>query len=73
MRFYDHSKLKKRIKEKYGSQEAFAQKLGKSRVSINNKLSEVNSFTVDDIIEWAELLEIHETEYTKYFFDRTVR
>lgn len=64
----NYSKLKGRIIEKYGSQEAFAGAIGRSVVSVSKKMNGKSSFTRADIISWSEKLEIPVSEIGDYFF-----
>ena len=68
----DYSKLKGRIVEKYGSQEAFARAINRSTVSVSQKLNGKSSFTKSAIELWADALEIPLSEIGNYFFAKTV-
>ena len=68
---YDYSKLRGRIVEKYGTITAFAGVLGISKTTVSLKLKNEIGFSRDDIVEWSELLDIPEEEYTLYFFCKT--
>lgn len=68
---YDYSKLRGRIVEKYGTITAFAGVLGISKTTASLKLKNEIGFSRDDIVEWSELLDIPEEEYTLYFFCKT--
>ena len=68
---YDYSKLRGRIVEKYGTITAFARVLGISKTTVSLKLKNEIGFSRDDIVEWSELLDIPEEEYTLYFFCKT--
>ena len=46
---YTYNKLRGRIVEKYGSQSAFADKLGRSQVSVSRKLQCKTEFSQEDI------------------------
>lgn len=65
---YTYNKLRGRIVEKYGSQSAFADKLGRSQVSVSRKLQCKTEFSQEDMNVWAELLDIDLSEYGAYFF-----
>ena len=64
----NYSKLKGRIIEKFGSQEAFAKKIERSVVSVSKKMNGKSSFTRNDIILWAKELDIPVSEIGDYFF-----
>lgn len=68
---YDYSKLRGRIVEKYGSMSAFADVLGTSKVTVSLKMNNELGFTRENIIKWADLLDIPEEEYALYFFCKT--
>lgn len=65
---YTYNKLKGRIVEVFGSQSAFASKLGISMVSVSRKLNCKTEFSQHDIEEWSRLLNIQLSEYGDYFF-----
>ena len=65
---YECRKLKGLIVEKFGTQEKFAQHIGKSTVTVNQKLNCVKGFSQKDIEEWAEVLGIAKKDYSAYFF-----
>lgn len=68
---FDYSKLSGRIKEKFGSQKAFADAMGVSEASLSNKMTGVYYFTQAEIEKAGRLLELEPGSYTSYFF--TVR
>lgn len=65
---YEYRKLRGRIVEKFGTQEKFAQHIGKSNISISRKLNCNTGFSQKDIEEWSNALEISKDEYSAYFF-----
>lgn len=65
---YSYNKLRGRIIEKYGSQQAFACKLGISPTSLSKKMQCKTGFSQEDIEEWARLLDINREAYSSYFF-----
>lgn len=65
---YEYRKLKGRIVEKFGTQEKFAQYIGKSTVTVSQKLNCVKGFSQKDIEEWAAALDIAKEDYPSYFF-----
>lgn len=60
--------LKCKIKEVYGNQEHFAEALGNSLQTVNNKLQGRCALTKDDIYNWSELLGIGKYDIPDYFF-----
>lgn len=65
---YTYDKLRGRIVEKYGSQNAFAQALNVNKINVSNRMTGKTGFSQEDIEEWAGLLEIEPSEYGVYFF-----
>lgn len=65
---FDYSKLKGRIKEKCGSQKAFAGRLGTTPSSISMKLNGSQYFSQKDIMKTARILEIQPEDIFAYFF-----
>jgi len=70
---YDYSKLRGRIIERFGSQEAFAEVVNQTPTTISYKLNGKKPLTRNDIIEWAKVLEIPTEEIGLYFFTEIVR
>lgn len=66
---YTYDKLRGRIIEKYESQEKYAEVLGISANSLSKKMTGKTGFSQKDIVLWAGLLNINESEYGKYFFN----
>ena len=64
-----YAKLRGRIVEKYGSISAFSEHLNISLTQVSKKMNGVSGFSQEDIVEWAELLEIDLAEVGTYFFD----
>lgn len=68
----DYSKLKGRIKEKYGSQQDFAKAIGLSEKIISDKLNNKSYWKQSDIDAATELLGIKE-DIGIYFFNKKVQ
>ena len=64
-----YAKLRGRIVEKYGSISAFQKRLSITLTQVSKKLNGVSGFSQEDIVEWAELLEIDLADVGVYFFD----
>ena len=62
-------KLRGRIVEKYGSISAFAKHLDISLTQVSKKMNGAAGFSQEDIVKWANLLEIDLAEVGTYFFD----
>lgn len=69
---FDYSKLRGRIVEKFGSQSAFANAIGKQEQAVSAKLNNRVGITKDEIIEWSEVLGIDPDDYARYFFAKEV-
>jgi len=65
---YSYKKLRGKIKEIYGSQKKFADKLGVSENSVSNKLSCKTEFSQSDVEKWADFLEIRRVDYGEFFY-----
>lgn len=64
---FDYSKLKGRIIEKFGSNKAFAQALGKSEVLVSKKLNNKSEFSRKTMLEWGDKLDISADEFGVFF------
>lgn len=64
----DHSKLRGLIREKYGTQEAFAKAMGISDCSVSKKLNGHTEWDVSEIRLACELLGIRSEDIPLYFF-----
>lgn len=71
-KMYDYSKLSGRIKEKCGTQEAFAKKIRRSHAYVSNALNNKVFFSQNDIDTSSEVLEIPVSEIGIYFFNKKV-
>lgn len=69
---YNYNKLKGRIKEYYGTQEAFAESIKLSATSVNNKLNNRVPFTQEEIYESIVNLKIQPFEIQEIFFTKQV-
>ena len=63
-----YGKLRGKIKQVYGSMEAFAEAAGKSVSIISKKLNSKIKITSDDIEGWCGLLGISIDQVHEYFF-----
>lgn len=70
---FDYCKLRKLIKEKCGTQEEFAKKLGIGRVSLNQRLNNILEFTQEEIFQACDILGVSKDELTRYFFTLKVQ
>lgn len=69
---YDYSKLKGRIREVFGTQEAFAKAIGLSAVSVSNKLNNLIDWKQDEMEKSMEQLGVPFSEIHVYFFIKKV-
>jgi len=65
---YNYRKLRGRIKEVFGTQDAFAEAIGIGRVSLSQRLNSKLDFTQNEINSACEVLEIEKSEIPIYFF-----
>lgn len=65
---YTYNKLRGRIIEKFGSQEAFSKVIGLSPTSLSLKMRGQTGFSQSDIQTWSEHLDIKTEEIGDYFF-----
>lgn len=65
-----YSKLRGRIKEVFGTQEAFADALGMNTVSLSNRLTGKLEWKTSEIVKACEMLRIPIAENAEYFFCR---
>jgi hypothetical protein len=70
---FDFSRLRGRIVEKFGTCEAFAARMGRSKGWISTRLNNVVPWGSDEIKEAADLLGIPSEEIHEYFFAKLVR
>ena len=70
---FAYDKLKGKIKEVFGTQEAFANALGIARTSLYSKLNNNTEFTQMEMLKALELLHLQKTEIDVYFFTPKVQ
>lgn len=63
-----YNKLRGRIVEKFQTQAAFAQAVGISKNAMSNKMTGKTGLSQEDMILWAELLDIDKQSFGEYFF-----
>lgn len=63
-----YGKLREKIKAKFGTIGVFAEKMGRDRSSISNKLNGLTPWTQYDIEDACKLLEIAMEDVSEYFF-----
>ena len=62
-----YDKLKGKIKEVFGTQEAFATGLGMARTSLYSKLNNNTEFTQTEMLRSLELLHLKKSDIDAYF------
>ena len=65
---YDYSKLLGRLREKGYTQAQFAERLGMSEMSLNNKLNNKYDFKQSEIVAALSALDIPASKTGAYFF-----
>lgn len=70
---YDFSKLRRKITEIFGKQEAFAQAMGLSCRSLSLKLNSERYFKPPEISKAVELLGLSAVDIPEYFFAAKVQ
>lgn len=69
---WKYDKLRGRIKEICGTQDAFAEKLGIGRVSLSQRLNNQLEFSQDEIFRACDILNIDFSDLSAYFFTKNV-
>lgn len=69
---YDYNKLRGRIKEKFGTQSAFAKAMDLSDVSVSNKLNNNVEWGQEEIEKSVIVLDIEYSDIHSYFFTHKV-
>lgn len=65
-------KLTERIKDRFGTQKAFAEACGTTESSVSRMLSGSRTWKAETVWKAAEVLGIPDNEIRSYFFDRAV-
>lgn len=68
-----YAKLKGRIIEIFGSQEAFANEMGISKSGMSMRLNNKVKWTLEEVYKAKNLLQIEDAEISAYFFTPKVR
>lgn len=69
---YNYSKLRGRIKEKFGTEGMFAKRINRDCSTFSKKINNKGEFTSDEIFRMAKLLDIPDDEIGVYFFTQKV-
>lgn len=65
---YDYGKLRGKIREICGTQDAFSELLGIGRVSLSQRLNNQLEFSQDEMFKTCDILGIAREEIPAYFF-----
>lgn len=69
---FNYSKLRGRIREVFGTQDRFAEAMGRSDTSISQKLNNKSEWTQKEINRAVEVLGIDDVDISAYFFAQKV-
>lgn len=69
---YDYSKLSGKIKEKFGTQDRFADALKLGRVSLSLSLNSKREFSQEEINTAIDVLGLEKSDIPEYFFTEKV-
>ncbi len=64
----DYSKLRGRIREKFGTEGAFSEAMGCSRTTLSAKLNNKNDWNYPEVIKACNLLDVPVESAHEYFF-----
>ena len=70
---FDYSKLRGRIREICGTQDAFADAIGLGRVSVSQRLNNQLEFSQKEMIKAADVLLFPHSAIPEYFFREKVQ
>lgn len=70
---FDYSKMRGKIREKFGTQNAFAKAMEFSSATLSDKLNNKVQWNQKEIDKAAELLEISKEDIVAYFFTEKVQ
>lgn len=70
---FNYSKLRGRIKEKFGSEKAFAEAMAMKPSSLSSRLNQGTSFSQTEIIKASFLLDVDKEKLADYFFKELVQ
>ena len=68
-----YAKLRGKIREVFGTQEAFATAMGTSTVTLSQRLNGISEWKTSEIVKACELLGIPLEQNSLYFFTRQVK
>ena len=69
---FNYSKLRGRIREVFGTQDRFAEAMGRSYTSISQNLNNKSEWTQTEINRAVEVLGIDDVDIPAYFFAQKV-
>lgn len=68
-----YAKLRGKIREVFGTQEAFAEAMGMSKSALSMRLNNKIKWTLEEVRKACELLSVDDCEVCAYFFTKKVR
>lgn len=68
MVYFNHNKLKGRIREKCGTEGNFCRDMSMAQATLTNKLNGASSFTQREIVKACQILDISPMNIPVYFF-----
>ena len=70
---FDYARLRGKIKEIFGTQDAFAYAIGLCRVSVSQRLNNQLEFSQQEMFRSADVLGFSRGEIPEYFFTEKVQ
>lgn len=70
---FDYSKLRGKIKEVFGTQDAYADAIGLGRVSVSQRLNNQLEFSQQEMLKSADVLGFPRGQIPEYFFAEKVQ
>lgn len=70
---FSYDKLRRRIKERLGTQDRFAKEIGLGRVSVSQSLNNQREFSAGEMFKSAQVLGFSIAEIPAYFFTEKVQ
>lgn len=65
----NYRKLRGKIIEKFGTIGKFCERIGRTKVSVSNKLNGKTGFSQREILAWCDILDIDHKDIGDFFYD----